>query len=57
MEVVGIDLFSDDVYVFTPAGDVREFPKGATALDFAYAIHSEVSNTCVGQRPMGEWCP
>ena len=57
MEVVKIDLFSEDVFVFTPTGDVREFPKGSTALDFAYGIHSEVGNSCVGAKLNGRMVP
>ena len=48
MEAVKIDLFQDDVFVFTPMGDVKRFPAGATALDFAYAVHTDVGHQCVG---------
>lgn len=41
------DLFSDEVYVFTPKGDILELPDGSTAIDFAYAVHTDVGNTCV----------
>ncbi len=45
---VKTDLFPDEVYVFTPQGKIMQFPKKATAIDFAYAIHSEVGNHCIG---------
>ncbi|MDO5342568.1 MAG: RelA/SpoT family protein [Bacteroidia bacterium] len=43
-----LDLFNDEIFVFTPKGDKMTFPKGATVLDFAYAVHSEIGNHCVG---------
>ncbi len=49
-ENVKVDLFPDEVYVFTPKGKIMELPRGATAIDFAYAIHSDVGNHCVGAR-------
>jgi RelA/SpoT family (p)ppGpp synthetase len=50
LEHVKVDLFPDDVYVFTPKGKIMVLPKGATVVDFAYAIHSDVGNTCVAAR-------
>lgn len=47
---VKIDLFPDDVYIFTPKGKIMELPSGSTAVDFAYAIHSDIGNRCVGTR-------
>ena len=47
LENVKIDLFPDEVYVFTPVGDIMTLPRGATALDFAYAVHTDIGNTCV----------
>ena len=47
IENVKIDLFPDEVYVFTPQGHIMELPKGATPIDFAYAIHSDIGNSCV----------
>lgn len=47
LESVKIDLFPDEVYVFTPTGEIREMPRGATAVDFAYAVHTDVGNHCV----------
>jgi RelA/SpoT family (p)ppGpp synthetase len=47
LENVKIDLFPDEVYVFTPGGDIKVLPRGATAVDFAYAVHTDVGNTCV----------
>ncbi|NND60884.1 MAG: RelA/SpoT family protein [Gammaproteobacteria bacterium] len=50
MESVRIDLFPDKVYVFTPRGDILRLPRGATVVDFAYAVHTDVGNRCVGGR-------
>ncbi|GGF76915.1 bifunctional GTP diphosphokinase/guanosine-3',5'-bis pyrophosphate 3'-pyrophosphohydrolase [Alteromonas lipolytica] len=50
IESVKTDLFPDEIYVFTPDGRIIELPAGATAVDFAYAVHSDVGNTCVGVR-------
>lgn len=50
LESVKVDLFPDEIYVFTPRGEIIELPRGATAVDFAYAIHSDVGNTCIGVR-------
>ena len=57
MNVVKIDLFTEDVYVFTPAGDVKAFPVGATALDFAYAVHTKVGHRCTGAKVNGKMVP
>jgi len=48
IENVKIDLFPDDIYVFTPKGRIMELPRRATAVDFAYAVHTDVGNNCVG---------
>ncbi|MGD8120346.1 bifunctional GTP diphosphokinase/guanosine-3',5'-bis pyrophosphate 3'-pyrophosphohydrolase [Vibrio sp. TRT 2004] len=50
IENVKSDLFPDEIYVFTPKGRIVELPAGATAVDFAYAVHTDVGNTCVGAR-------
>ncbi len=47
MENVKVDLFPDEVYVFTPRGEIMELPRGATGLDFAYAVHTDIGNSCV----------
>ena len=57
LEHVKIDLFPDAVYVFTPKGQIRALPRGATALDFAYSIHSDLGNTCVAVKIKGLQLP
>ncbi|MGC8657539.1 MAG: RelA/SpoT family protein [Desulfomonilaceae bacterium] len=54
LENVRVDLYPDEVYVFTPKGEVKEFPRGSTPLDFAYSIHTEVGNSCIGARVNGK---
>jgi GTP pyrophosphokinase len=53
LESVKVDLFQDEVYVFTPKGDVRAFPRGSTPVDFAYSIHTDVGDRCAGARVNG----
>ena len=50
LETVRVDLFPDTVYVFTPKGDIMRLPRGATTIDFAYAVHTDVGNRCVAAR-------
>lgn len=57
METVKVDLFPDEVFVFTPKGDVRQFPHGATPIDFAYSIHTEIGQHCAGARVSGKLVP
>jgi len=57
IENVKIDLFPDEVYVFTPKGKIVELPTGATAVDFAYAVHTDVGNACVACRINGRLAP
>ena len=57
MENVRIDLFPEEVYVFTPNGEVKTLPRGATSIDFAYMIHSEVGHQCTGAKVNGRLVP
>ena len=57
IENVKVDLFPDEVYVFTPKGDILELPKGACAVDFAYAVHTDVGNRCVAARINNQLAP
>jgi len=57
MSSLRIDLFQDEVYVFTPRGDIKELPEGATPVDFAYAVHSKVGDHCAGAKVNGRLVP
>ena len=57
LENVRIDLFPDDVYIFTPRGEIKTVPRGATPVDFAYLIHTEVGNQCTGAKVNGRIVP
>ena len=57
LENVRIDLFQDEVYVFTPRGEIKTLPFGATPVDFAYMIHTEVGNQCTGAKVNGQLVP
>src|SRR5256885_4954093 len=54
LEHVKVDLFPDEVYVFTPKGKILSLPRGATAVDFAYAVHTDIGNRCVAAKINGE---
>ncbi len=57
LENVRIDLFQDEVYVFTPRGEIKTLPNGVTTVDFAYKIHTEVGNQCTGAKVNGQLVP
>jgi len=57
MDSVKVELFPEEVYVFTPQGDVKSFPRGSTPIDFAYAVHSDVGHRCVGAKVNGKLVP
>jgi guanosine-3',5'-bis(diphosphate) 3'-pyrophosphohydrolase len=57
LEGVRLELYPEEVYVFTPTGEVKELPRGATPVDFAYAIHTEVGHRCTGAKVNGRMAP
>jgi len=57
VETLKVDLFSDEVYVFTPRGDVKTLPAGSTPIDFAYSVHTDVGHSCSGARVNGRMVP
>jgi GTP pyrophosphokinase len=57
LDTVRVDLVPDEVYVFTPKGDVKALPEGSTPIDFAYAVHTEIGHHCVGAKVNGKLVP
>jgi len=57
MEFLRVDLYQDEIFVFTPAGDVKQLPRGATPIDFAFAVHTEVGYHCAAARVNGRIAP
>ena len=57
MNTVKVELFPEEVYVFTPRGDVKSFPKGSTPIDLAYTIHTDIGHRCVGAKVNGKLVP
>jgi len=57
LKMVKVDLYPEEVYAFTPQGQVKSFPRGATPVDFAYSVHTEVGHRCVGARVNGKLVP
>ena len=57
MQNLRVELYPDDVYIFTPKGEVKALPRGATPVDFAYSVHTDVGNQCVGARVNGRMVP
>ncbi|MGQ9685318.1 MAG: RelA/SpoT family protein [Thiobacillaceae bacterium] len=57
LEHIKVDLFPDEVYVFTPKGNILALPRGATAIDFAYSVHTDIGNHCVAAKINGDYMP
>ena len=57
METLKIDFFTDEVFVFTPKGEVINLPEGSTPIDFAYRVHTDIGNSCVGAKINGRIVP
>lgn len=57
LENVKVDLFPDEVYIFTPKGEIMELPRGATGVDFAYAVHTDIGNSCIAVKIDRHLCP